>query len=442
VFRRPSLWETAPNPAGKFSLWGPGVDTQAIIDAEIQAAAGTLDFWFFDRYPTASELLPDVSRISEIDIAFEHYMTSAFKSQLKFALLLQTAWLSFPGTTWNHLVAQANGVAALVADPQYLKIKTLAHPEGLPLIGLGFESSGMDIGHWTTFLSIVGPVYLVIVDGNTTAAATLSANAVCNYGPRLMPAGNGQHAWSEQSALNQAAWTPSSSRDAFPNAIVLQDRRVFMGTSTPWVDQPTQPQLVNEVSGAVNKNTATGALVHAWDEIAESGPGITPGVQELTRYLDAVKWVRNYLLRPDTYSYQVACHWKVCVQSGTFTYIQPLPGGTSGIVGNWNSEEITSVTTGDYVEFSHPRWKTVVFYTVTGPDRGICEVRVNGVFVTNVDLYSAVQMAHVAVWTFNFADPDSPNNTVRILVTGTKNVASSSVKIGYNTFGVTYNPHC
>lgn len=361
-------------------------------------------------------------------------MTSPHKNDIKFAFLLQVQWLNYPAASWAHFVEQCNGIASFVTDPQYQKIK------GLPLIGLGFESTAMDIGHWNTFLSIVGPVYLVIVDGSTTAANTLGANAICWYGPRLMPAGNGQHAWVEQADLNEGAWVQTGGRDAFPNAIVLQDRRTFMGTSTPWVDQPSQPQLVNQISAAINKSGATAALVHAWDEIAESGPGITPGVQEMTRYLDAVMWVRNPSSRPTDYTYEYSCYWKLNTITGTFTYTQPLPGGSSGVVGNFNAEELTSVTTNDFIQFSHPRWKEVTFYTVKGPDRGIVAMSVNGVFVENVDLYAAVQTAHVAVWTFTFADPNA-TNTVRGTVTGTKNAASSSVMIGFNTWGVRYDPH-
>lgn len=433
-FRRSSLWDNG-------QIFGAGVDTQTIVDNEILAARNILDFWFFDRYPTTAELNPDFNRVSEIDQAWDAYMASPHKNDIKFCWLLQVAWLAYPAMSWTHFVAQCNSVAAAVADPQYHRVRV--GNAMLPVIGLGFESVNMDIGHWNTFLGIVGPVYLVIVDGNNTAATTLGANAVCNYGPRLMPAGNGQHAWTEQAALNEAAWIPTGGRDPFPNAIVLQDRRTFDGTATPWVDQPSQPQLVNQISAAIAmKGSPKSILVHAWDEIAESGPGIVPGVQELTRYLDAITWLRDVLTRPSSYTYEYSCHFKGCVQSGTFAFTQPLPGGSSGIVGNYNSDEMTSVTTGDYVEFTHPKWITAIFYTVTGPDRGIAEILVNGIVVATVDLYSAVQTPHVAVWTHNFVDPDSMGNTVRVRVTGTKNGASSSVKIGYNTFGVTYDPHC
>lgn len=425
--RRPSLW-----PDFQIYNANGGVDTQAIVDAEIDAAAGILDFWFFDHYPTAAEMGADVERSSEIDTAFNAYMASSKKNKIKFALLIFTDKLSLPGTTFTHFVAQCNDIALLVQDPQYQRIN------GKPLIGLGFESSGMDTGHWNEFLSIVGPVYLVIVDGNQAAATALGANAVCSYGPRLLPAGNGQHAFSEQAVLNEGIWIPQSGRDSAPNAIVLQDRRVFMGTSTPWVDQPTQPELVSHVSLASSQKGARLMLIHAWDEIAESGPGITPGVQEGTRYLDAIKWVRTGV-RPTTYPFQVNAHSLACTISGTWTYSQPLPGGSNGVQGNYDSDELFSTTTNDFVEFAHVRASAYTLYAATGPGRGIAEIQLNGVVQTTVDLYTVSLTPHVAVWTISGLDT-TQTQTVRVRVTGTKNSSSSSVAVGLDSFAGFYVP--
>jgi len=412
------------------------VNTQAIVDAEIAAARGVLDFWWYDFYPVKSILAGTGDEIvnSYINDALDAHLASANKVDIKFAVALQPNQLSYAGSEplWTYYQAQLEYVRdVLFADTQYQKIN------GIPLVGfINTSVANFPDDKVATMVSTLGNFWGVHLYHSASECARITnCKAIGSYGPISAPSGNGQHAFTEQETVNRALWVIPPGLQAVAITILLQDKRPFAPVS-PWVDKPTQPQLIAHMREAINAPSVKLVDVHAWSEITESGPGITPTVQEGTRFLDAIKIARTGVV-PGSTSYELGCETLQSTEAGVvrsgagWSYVQPA------IVGSHSGDEECSSTTDDYVELTHPRWTTAGLYANKGPDRGIVDVIVDSSPVASPDLYAASPTAHQLVWTSSLSDA---SHTVRFRVTGTKNASSSSVKVCPDTWQITYRP--
>ena len=430
-YRQPSLWNS-------FQLWGSGVDTQAIVDAEIAAAKGKLDYWAYDWYPPAAILAGtgDETDTSGSMNAFEAHWASAHKADVKFCFILQYAWIMHASGAYKQ--AFFDWIAARVADSSYMRIG------GKPFVILyndGLNGGWTNnVADWDQLKTTIGEAVFGAAISSVGLAQACSLQCVVTYGPNgtlVAPfATNGRHAYADlhQVDLSHDAAAAGLSRASSRTAMMDRRPKTTPESSTPWSDQPTQPEWV----AAMQDGTASGQktlLISAWDEVTENGPGIVPTTQEGSRYLDAIDWVRNNNW-PSTYSFAWSANWKSCGTSGTWTEYFPDPNGVQGA---HDGDQIISSAAGDYRSITMNEFLACDVYAETGPDCGILEIYKDGVLDQTIDCYAAGQSVSVKVATVTFSG--IPNtHTIRAQVKGTKNASSSSVQIKLDYFKPTYIP--
>lgn len=429
-FRKPSLWDD-------FQLYGPCVDTQAIVDDEIAAARGKLDFWLFDWYPPA-ELLDAADRVDQCDIqlVFNAYLASPRKNDIKFALLLQYTWMMFPDMTGAYFQAYCDWIAKQVQDPQYQRV------DGKPLIALfnDQERNGSgwanDVDRWTQLRDTIGEDVFAVAVNSIPMVKNCSLQAFMNYGPNgALLGGSGRRSYDEQAALDVRRDGALPGAERISSRTAFSDRRAFMPEDkTTWVDQPTQPQWFASMKGAVPP-TQKFVIIYSWNEVSEGGPGILPTFQEGSRYLDALEWVRSGEV-PATYTYPLDFSWLYVTSSGAWAEQSALP---SHGVSPHDGDEVTSSTAGDYKEFAHPALREVHIRATRGPDRGMIDITSDIGDAQTVDLYSAHTIVSADVATVVFGGAPA-THSIRVTVRGDKNPASTAAIVGLDYAEVTYAP--
>lgn len=429
--RKPLLWDD-------FQLYGPCVDTQAIVDAEIVAARGKLDFWLFDWYPPR-ELLDPSDQVPQCDIqlAFDAYKRSARKGDIKFALLLQYYWMMHPSQGGAYFQAYCDWIAKQVRDPQYLRI------DGKSLLVLyNDRGNGGWKGNpekWTQLKDTIGePVYGVSVN-SIEMLQTLGLQANILYGPNgAGHSGTGRRAYAAQSAIDASHDGAVPRAERVSSRTAINDHRPLarngLESTTWWVDQPTQHEWYSAIRTAIAP-TQKLAIIYSWNEVSEGGPGIVPTFQEGSRYLDAIGWVRNQEA-PTAYTYPLDFAWLYVTSNGTWTESSP---DAPYAIDAHDGDEVLSATPGDYKEFTHPALQEVHIHATVGPDRGIMDITRDSAITQTIDLYSASTSISSDVATVTFSDPPA-SHTIRVTVRGEKNPASSSVQVGLDYADVTYNP--
>jgi hypothetical protein len=427
-YRKPSLWDD-------FQLYGPCVDTQAIVDAEIAAARGKLDFWLFVWYPPRELLAPaDRSPVCDIQLAFDAYSQSTRKRDIKFALLLQHGWMMHPDGTGAYFQAYSDWIAKQVRDPQYQRI------DGKPLIVLYNDARAgswiNDVAGWEQLKATIGEEVFGVSVNSVAMLRNCSLQANMTYGPNgALLGGSGRRGYDEQMALDakRDAGVPGAQRISSRTA--LSDRRPFMPeTVTTWIDQPTQPQWFSAIRSAIPR-TQKAVIIYSWNEVSEGGPGIVPTFQEGARYLDAIDWARKGEA-PSTYTYPVDFSWLYVTSSGTWTESFPEVRST---VAAHDGDEVLSSTAGDYKEFEHQALREVHIHATTGPDRGMIDITVDVGSPQTIDLYSPRTRISADVATLTFTGAPA-RHTVRLTVRGDKNPASKSAMVGLDYAQVSYDP--
>jgi hypothetical protein len=411
-------------------LYGSGVDTQSIVDTEIREDAGAIGHYAFVWYPPHELLDPDddIYATSDIQHGFDAYMASQYRGAIKFALILQSFWLMTPraGEDWGYLDTFAAWVRDRTKDPQYQTI------DGLPLIYL-YDSEEMPTDRWAEFTATVGPVYTVDVNHRSPDAHRLALQGLATYGPNgaSLP-GLGQRPWTAQRDIDRSHWGKVDIFDDVRSLTPLCDSRPRKGTAVTYGDQPTEPEWLDHLAGALSGDPKL-VLIYARNEYDEAGGTTGTSYRDGTRFNDALRWARG-APRPDSYSYEIDAHSMVCARTGTWTY--DFPAG--GIPGAFESDEIVSGTVGDSRALAHPRMLGVTLFATRGPDRGVADVELDGVRVARVNLYASEQSRHVGVW--NSGPLDGADHTVEVKVTGERDGRSSSAQIGLDSFGVKYAP--
>lgn len=443
--RRPIQWDN-------FCQYGPGVNQQTIIDNELIAARGIIDWWQYDMYPKLTGNPSLDCPQGNLMLPFEAHLLSPYKNYVKFGLMITPDFYSYgsapinlPGD-WSRVAEYRAYVVSCMNDSAYMKLF------GMPVLGV-YNYANLSAGNKTRWLleldAIVtaygAPLYILIQDGNSTARADHLSHAGrlsrVRYGPNPdIDSTPGQYAWENQRAKDVASWN-SAGGGEFLAATVrpLQDRRplTLTGAGTAYYDQPTMPELQRHLSAALNAfqsgiGFADLVSYHAWSENTESGPGVCPTLQEKWRYLHAMKWARDGVY-PDTYLYDfnansLGIH---STSSGVWTK-------SAQTFGMFDGDEIVSGGSGDYREFTHERARHLCAVWSTGPDRGIAQVLIDGVSVGLFDQYSPTPQYQVVGYTSSRLD--GATHRIRITDTNTKNPSSSSNRVGIDNWRIVYNP--
>jgi hypothetical protein len=441
----PEVWPTG-------YIAGAGVDTQAIADRELLLASGSVDVFAVDYYhkPQPGDVEPD-PRFADCQKWFNAYRTSPYKNRVKIAITpIFNAPYGMPhptGNPWQYIDDDCQEIADnIFTEPNYWR------SGGRPVI-LAFTES-ISSSHTDQCFSHFPNVTLICANAIKSACDTIVANnanvqavALSRYGPIGMPELTGEIAWDSQRVQDNSNCGASPGYFGVCPRNIFNDPRPISMTEPPaigYVDMPSQPDLVTHLC-YIHSPRQFANLIYAWDELGEGGPGMvpTPLAQEGRRALDALGWCHG-LPKPQSYTYQIDTHSLYTTKSGTWAWVKPSWSlATDGIVGNHGYDEETSSTTNDYQEYAassgnHSNVSNIALFAVTGPDRGIVEIKKAGVFVTNVDLYSSSQTPHVRVWS---GAVTNVSDAVRATVTGTKNASSSSVKVGLDSWEITYAPH-
>jgi hypothetical protein len=367
-----------------------------------------------------------------------------------YALVLQASQLGYPSASFAHFDPQVTRIAAAVKEPNYWRI------DGKPVLFLYdvLDSTSFPLAKWQQLKDAIGePVFAVSAIHNASSVTYASLQGETSYGPNPGLPSSPQTRGSYQLGLSEdsAGWGALPGTFSCVSLNPTQDRRPLGPTA--YRDRPTMPEWIRAVRKASSFYQAGVGYpklgtIYSHSEIAEGG-GFN-NIQEVSPttgrswMIDGFAYATKNAAPPASYQYEVSGSnvGAYIVRTGTWTTEGPTAGAAndgSQLDGAHDSDEDTSSTTNDTHTFSHERVSLLTLYTTTGPDRGIAAISVDGGAETMVDLYAAVQTRHAAAWTSGALD-GSATHTVSVRATGTKNGASVGVKVGVDSYGVTFNP--
>jgi hypothetical protein len=393
-----------------------GANTQAIMDKEINDAADHgLDFWAFDDFWGCTQFAED-QNCAPFYEAFKEYMASPYKNRLKFALISQGGGMAYgsgshvtPGF-WTN--TDRPRMINLFKDPQYLKVdgnrpvlfimgdisNFLAQWEspnypGWNTVHQQFNQAAADAG--------LGPPLLVNVAMDMSAKGA-NFDSVTSYGGMGVSGGisavptigyvhdpddpSHQHfPYARQIAQDESNWNAikQAGLRVIPGLTPVDDPRPLWPFGYYWrVDQPTYSEWEQELKDAVafersNPSNVTNppiALIYAWNEISEGGPGIIPTQQNGTMFLDAIKAVKtgNYpSTYTDVYNGDNLAIKFTAVGSGYWTNYGPIGG-------NFNNDEEISGVAGDSASLTVDAATGFTITGTKGPNRGKMRVYIDG----------------------------------------------------------------
>lgn len=283
-------------------------DNQAVRDQEIDMAQKCgVDYWAFLIYPTEPNWLAP-GRGTEggftpgMNSGYKLYLTSPKRSAVKHCLMLEgyRAGWSYqpPASDWASF---SDAIAPLLVRADY---QTVLGNRPL-LYWLGLDSfityvGGGNSGTALTAMNLLrtkvqalggGNPYIVGLDGNTTPAGLLNADAVSNYAVNPTQSSATGFPYSTLTAGCEAQWADQRAATAYGVVPALSagwDYRprnnlapwVSNGQSTPswWFTTPTPAQLAAHVQAGFNFVAANPGdcpadtcLMYAWNECTEGG---------------------------------------------------------------------------------------------------------------------------------------------------------------------------
>jgi hypothetical protein len=375
---------------------------QAIMDQEILDAANHgLDFWVFDDYKYMQDATQFGNQVQLYD-AYKEYLASPNKSHLRFALWISPGVTSAGGYIPNYW--RSTYLPYLIQtfqDPQYLKVD--GNRPVLFVEGSGSSPSYIDqnFGNWPqehAYLNQqaeaagLGDPVIIQTDADTATAKADGLDGVSTYGVSgngatpsgcsLDPGNPTPHcAFSVQMTKDESNWAAAAQAGVavVPGLTANDDPRALTTPYGFYVDQPTYTQWQQEVTDAFTFMTSHQsietnppiAVIYAWNELGEGGPGIMPTKQNGTMFLDAINAVKtsNY---PSTYTDTINGDSDLISRSGNWVDYTPVPG-------NFNNDEEISEGIGDTATLSANNATAFKIVGTEGPTDGIMQVYIDGV---------------------------------------------------------------
>lgn len=425
--RRASQWQDS-------QLWGPGVNTQKCIDAELAFCKNKIDYWMYDLYPPAFIVNPggDPTQQSNISNGLLAHVASPLKNNVKFCVLLQGFWWAYPNLTDKYATDFANYLVTLFADPAYQRVG------GLPLVSFYNDTTSGNL-NWTlarynAMTAITGPVFGIAVS-SVTLANNLGLKGIMRYGPNgAFPSGSGERPASLQASTDAGTWGAVPGQLKIVNWTFFQDRRPFAPTTT-YSDKYSQPELVAHIANGLAVAGAQTGVIYSHSEETEGGPGLAVTFQEASRHYDALYWARGGP-KPARFQYELSCH-SAAVSSanaillgGTWNYQFPDPNGVQGAHDN---DEMWTSSAGATMTIAHDRLQEFTVVGSTDAGLGSANIRVDGSIV-GVANYAGPTKVRQPIFNFKFTDNPPVSHTVAI-----EYVASSGT-IRQDSLLLTYKP--
>jgi hypothetical protein len=393
---------------------GPGIDTQAIVDREIDWAADRgLDYWSFVWYP---ENLNEPT--GGLMTPYHAYQASSHRDRMKFSMIIQTFWVAGDGHESYWRTRYVPDFVAMFKDPKYVRVsgnRPLVYWFGANQLGQqpdGFGSSWREQlqylrdqtrGQLDDTGTPLGDPIIIDVNHDTAAAAQYGLDGVSSYGPSgaYPPASSGctdakARGWGAQAAKDTANLGPYNGLLTVPSPTAVNDPRPR--DSDPdygyhsygfWSQPPTYGQWESHFQSQYDWAMTNPArttdppvmLVYAWDELDEGGGGIVPTDQEQFKYLDGIKAVTSGRLPgeySDTYN---GDNCSIAFGGSGWIRYAPVAGAHDDDVQiSWTAGDTATLqaqdATGFAVRFSR------------GPTRGKVDISVDGGAAVPVDLYS------------------------------------------------------
>jgi len=389
-------------------------NAQSIIDQEIKDAADAgLDFWIFNDYKHAETAAGWENR-TQLHGAYKLYQASSQKHRIKFGFFQMPAGLRFVANDyWNTVYLPY--LAQSFADPQYLKVNGNRPVLFVPgIVGYGGGMDALSTGERATLNALnaangIGEVFVIATavppSGMQAAASsqTHKIDAFSSYGvmgnaakPEMTyctvdPGDSNYHCpFSSQAAVDKSNWQAAAQGGfvSVPGLTPVNDSRALTTPYGFYVDQPTYSEWLthlNEAKTFISTNpsrtTAPGlALIYAWNELAEGGPGIIPTKQNGKMYLNAITAVKSGNLNA-AQSNVLNGDNKLIARTGNWINYSP-------VIGAFNNDEQISQWAGDTATVYGQRATHFEIRGVKGPNRGKMEVFVDGTSKGVVDLYS------------------------------------------------------
>lgn len=261
----------------------------------------------------------------------------------------------------------------------------------------------------TTAAGLGAPYYVDACD-DAANARRYGFQALTSYGP-CTGVGGGHQPWNALTARD-ARINNQQLPGGLQHVLVLtatQDGRprgCVAGYYDAWHDLPTYGQWEDTVRGAYDAlakeptRAPGGAVIYAWNELDEGGPGIVPTRQLGDTYLAAIKAVTSGAY-PSTYENTVDDANLAISYTGPWTYDGPANAPcrvrehTLGADGDphWafiGNDETTTATPGAVASLTADGAARLQLIGARGPNRGQVDVSVDGGPLTSVDLYGAV----------------------------------------------------
>jgi hypothetical protein len=406
---------TAREPKQGWSLYGDGVDTQALVDQEITWAADKgLDYWAYVWYPeNPGELIGDLMK------PYRAYQASAVKNRLKFAMIAQTWWVSSETNRPRWRSTYVPQFVEMFKDPQYVRVN------GNRPVLFWFGTADLDDpekgfgADWPSELRYLrdqtrgqldangkplGDPLLVDVNHDVSEARANGLDGTASYGPSgAYPygqppcVGEKGRSWNAQAGLDISNLGPYDGLLTVPSLTAVNDPRPRMeDDSYPgfrdyagWTQPPTYGQWEKHVQRLYDwtlanpsRTTSPGLLlVYAWNELDEGGAGIVPTKQDGFLYLDGIQAVKTG--RYPGVHHDVHNNDNCAISfsgSGWVRYPGVQTARDNDLQISWTAGDSASLAVDSVTEF-------VVRFN-KGPDRGMVGISIDGGPARPVNLYS------------------------------------------------------
>lgn len=421
-FRQTSQWDNG-------QLWGSGVNTQRIADAELAFCKGKIDFWAYDWYPPASI----VSGVQESNIMtpLDSHRASSLRSNVKECLILQGAWFAYPSLSWSNATAFGNWILTLINEGNYQMI------DGKPL--MIFYNDGVPLNwtlaHYNALTAIIGPVYGVAVTSETLRT-NLGLSGRIYYGPNgSQVVGTGNKPTSSLMTVDSGHWTSVAGSDKIVTWTFFQDARPKASLAgNAYVNKYAQPQLVSHINSGLAVPGAKFGIIYSHSEITEGGPGMALTFQEMSRHYDALGWCRG-LPKPASFEYEVSAHGAavsgnnvVIVTGAGWSYQFADP---NGIQGAHDNDEMWTSTLNDAIELhNHDALQGYDIIGSTGPGLGTATLQEDGVNVATVN-FAGPTAVRQKLKTRSFSNNPPVAHSVKLICDGTGQIRPDSIMIRY-----------